>query len=227
MSLAHPLDRPVWSALAGRWAGLTLAQGAARRLAPDFGLFAAAPDTSPESLADLGALVRTHGEVGLMEPEPWPAPSGTAATTLLCWQMTAQAPPPAVQPDFEILPLGEADAPQMLELATLTRPGPFFRRTHQLGPFVGVKVDGRLVAMAGERIRAEGFGEISGVCTHPDHRGRGYAAALMTRVAERVFARGETPVLHSLADNAGAIALYQRLGFALRRELTFTVLAPN
>jgi predicted GNAT family acetyltransferase len=226
MSLVHPLDRPVWSALTGRWAGLTLVEGAARRLAPDFGLFAAAPDTTSASLADLGALVRMHGEVGLMEPDPWPAPPGTTATTLPCWQMAAQAPPPAAQSDFAILPLGEADAAEMLGLATITRPGPFFSRTHQLGPFIGVKVDGRLVAMAGERIRAEGFGEISGVCTHPDHRGRGYAAALMTRVAERIFARGETPVLHTLADNAGAIALYERLGFAFRREMTFTVLVP-
>lgn len=226
MSAFASLDRPAWSALSGHWAALTITHGFARRLAPEFGLFAAAPDPSAESLAGLGALVRAHGDMGLIEPEPWPAPPGTAATSAACWQMVAQTPPPPAEIDFEILPLTDADAPQMLELATLTRPGPFFSRTHELGAFIGVKAGGRLVAMAGERMRAAGFSEVSGVCTHPDHRGRGYAAALMSRVAERILARGETPFLHTYADNLGAIALYQRLGFAFRRELVLTLLAP-
>ena len=89
----------------------------------------------------------------------------------------------------------------MLALATLTRPGPFFARTHQLGAFIGVKQDGRLVAMAGERMQPTGFTEVSGVCTHPDPRGRGYAGGLMRQVAARILARGETPFLHAYADN--------------------------
>lgn len=220
------LDRPAWSALNGAWKGRLIAHGAARRLAPEFGLFAAAPDMGPQALADLGALVRAHGEVGLMEPQAWPAAPGTTATNAVCWQMVAQTPAPASDAGFEIVPLTDADAPQMLELATLTRPGPFFSRTHELAEFIGVKAGGRLVAMAGERMRAEGFSEVSAVCTHPDHRGRGYAAALMSRVAERIVARGETPFLHTYADNAGAIALYERLGFSFRREIILTVLAP-
>lgn len=226
MSPAHPLDRPVWSALNGAWADLTLTSGGARRLAHAFGLFAAAPDQGAASLADLGALVRAHGEVGLMERQAWPAAPGTTARTVLCRQMIAETPPLAVDPQFEILPLTEADAPQMLELASLTRPGPFFSRTHELGGFVGVKAQGRLVAMAGERMQAEGFSEISGVCTHPGHRGHGYAAALMSRVAGRIAERGQTPFLHTAADNAGAIALYERLGFTDRGEMILTLLAP-
>ncbi|HVK42142.1 MAG TPA: GNAT family N-acetyltransferase, partial [Phenylobacterium sp.] len=116
------------------------------------------------------------------------------------------------------------DAPQMLALATLTAPGPFFARTHQLGRFVGVKAGGQLVAMAGERMRPPGHTEVSGVCTHPDHRGRGYAAGLMLEVAARIRARGEIPFLHSYAHNTGAIALYQALGFDFRRELIMTTL---
>jgi predicted GNAT family acetyltransferase len=89
-----------------------------------------------------------------------------------------------------------------------------------------VKVGGRLVAMAGERMKPQGFTEVSGVCTHPDHRGHGYAAALTALVAERIRARGETPFLHVFPHNAGAISVYRRLGFAFRREVTVTVLAP-
>src|SRR6185437_12341711 len=102
----------------------------------------------------------------------------------------------------------DEDGPQMLKLAALTEPGPFFERTHQLGDFIGVKEDGRLIAMAGERMRPDAFTEISGVCTHPDFRGRGYAAALTMEVAARIRARGDTPFLHVYAANAAAIRLY-------------------
>lgn len=139
--------------------------------------------------------------------------------------MVAEGLTPAETSGLAIAPLTEADAPQMLALATLTRPGPFFARTHKLGDFVGVKQEGRLVAMAGERMKPTGFTEVSGVCTDPDHRGLGYAGALMRVVAARILERGETPFLHTYASNTGAIGLYQSLGFALRREMTMTVLA--
>jgi len=113
----------------------------------------------------------------------------------------------------------------MLALATLTKPGPFFARTHQLGDFIGVKKNGALVAMAGERMKPPGFTEVSGVCTHPDHRGHGYAAGLSRIVASRILERGETPFLHAFATNTGAISVYRALGFALRRDITLTVLA--
>ena len=99
--------------------------------------------------------------------------------------------------DIDFLELGDADAAEMLALATLTEPGPFFTRTHRLGDFIGIRHAGRLVAMAGERMKPEGFTEVSGVCTHPDFRGRGYAGALMRVVAARIAARGEMPFLHA------------------------------
>jgi hypothetical protein len=134
-------------------------------------------------------------------------------------QLIAEALAPGDSPGFSITPLDDADGPEMLALATLTRPGPFFARTHQLGDFVGVRVGGQLAAMAGERMRIAGFTEVSGVCTHPDHRGRGYAAALTRIVAGNILARGETPFMHVFPDNAGALSVYQALGFRVRREL--------
>jgi predicted GNAT family acetyltransferase len=224
----HPLDRVIWNAFTSRQAHLALRDGGALRVDPDFGLFVATVDHSPETLTALGRLVHAHpGEVGVVERFDPPAVPGTEVTRrAVLNQMVAEtlaAPRPV---DFEILPLADVDAPEMLALATLTAPGPFFSRTHQLGEFVGVKVDGRLVAMAGERLRPTGFTEVSAVCAHPDHRGKGYAAKLMLHVAHKIVARGETPFLHSYADNAGAIALYEALGFRFRCEQILTVLTP-
>jgi hypothetical protein len=127
-------------------------------------------------------------------------------------------------PDFPFLELSDAEAPDMLELATLCRPGPFFAGTHRLGGFIGVRDEaGRLIAMAGERMHVGSFGEVSAVCTHPDHRGRGLARGLMSVVASRIAARGDTPWLHTYPDNLGAIALYETLGFGRRAEVTYTI----
>lgn len=223
MSSIHPLDRPAWSALTGRQAHLAIVSGGARRYDPAYGVFAGLGDKSAASLSGLGALVAAHGDVALLEADPaTEAPGVAVASQDLGVQMTAERLTAAPAPGFAMVPLTDADGPQMLALATLTRPGPFFERTHQLGDFFGVKADGRLVAMAGERMKPDGFTEVSGVCTHPDHRGRGYAGALMRLVAGRILDRGETPFLHAYASNRGAIALYQTLGFTLRREVLMT-----
>jgi len=223
MPATHPLDHAAWSALTGRQSHLAIVEGAARRYDPAYAVFAALDDTTPASLAGLAALLAAHGDAAMLQPDPPPeAPGVRIVSRDLGVQMTAQrltAAPPA---RFDIVPLTDADGPDMLALATLTRPGPFFARTHLLGDFFGVKQDGALVAMAGERMKPDGHTEVSGVCTHPDHRGRGYAGALMRLVAARILDRGETPFLHAYAANHGAIALYESLGFTLRREVLMT-----
>ncbi|PIB96313.1 GNAT family N-acetyltransferase [Caulobacter sp. X] len=221
---AHILDRPVWATLNGRQAHLAVRHGPAIRMQPDYGLFAAMPDNDPASLAALGDLVREMGPVGLVEPAaPPPIPGTEVVSSAVCLQMVAETVAPAWKVSFDMPPLGDADADEMLALATLTKPGPFFTRTHQLGAFIGVRVDGQLVAMAGERMRPDGYTEASGVCVHPDHRGQGYAARLLREVTAGILARGDKAFLHSYADNKTAIGLYESLGYRGRREVVFTV----
>jgi hypothetical protein len=223
--MTHPLDRPAWNALSTRQASFGLGDARARRFAPDVGLFAAAADGSDEAQAALAALVAAHGPVATVETTAQPLPPGLIADPRpAVLQMVGERLSPA-EPAFEVAPLTDADAPQMLALATLTKPGPFFARTHRLGDFVGVKQGGELIAMAGERMKPVGFTEVSGVCSHPDHQGKGYAAGLMGVIAARILARGETPFLHVFADNTGAVRLYKALGYAVRTEIDFTLLS--
>ena len=224
MPAPHILDRTVWSSLNGRQSNLSLSHGRAVRFDPAYGVFAATPDENDESLADLAALIATHGDIGVFGLDEPKAPPGTVVPLRgAVVQMVATQPidPPAAS--FAFLDLVEADAAEMFALARLTEPGPFFARTHHLGAFVGVKQDGRLVAMAGERMRPDGFTELSAVCTHPDSRGHGYAAALSRVVSSRIQARGDTPFLHAFAANHGAIRIYEALGFAVRQDLAVAV----
>jgi predicted GNAT family acetyltransferase len=124
----------------------------------------------------------------------------------------------------EPVTLGAADVAEMIALTELTKPGPFFARTHELGKFLGLRIDGKLVAMAGERMKPANYTEMTAICMHPDHRGRGYAQLLLGAVARQIVARGEIPFLHVFTDNISAIALYERQGMNIRRRLHVTVL---
>ena len=138
----------------------------------------------------------------------------------MIWTPT-KLPPPA----RDFVALTAADAPEMLALATLTKPGPFALRTHELGDFIGIRSsEGQLAAMAGERMRAPGFTEVSAVCTHPDHLGHGYATSLMVEIMLRIITRGETPYLHVRSANQRAIDLYHRLGYIDRHLFQLTIL---
>jgi predicted GNAT family acetyltransferase len=219
------LDRPAWSGLTTHWAPIAEGDARAWRIDRDYGVFGAAADRSPQSLEALAALVPEQGELWMVEREDWPAPPGTRFLRQAeCVQMVCERLAPRKAPAFEIVELGEDDARAMYDLAMLTQPGPYAAHTNRLGAFIGVKQGGVLIAMAGERMKMPGLSEVSGVCTHPGHRGRGYAGALMRVVAERMLARGETPWLHAYASNAGAIALYETLGFRLHGTVTASVL---
>jgi predicted GNAT family acetyltransferase len=127
-------------------------------------------------------------------------------------------------PEAEFLRLTEADVPDMMALVKLTDPGPFAARTVLLGEYLGVRSGGSLIAMAGERMKFPGFTEVSAVCTHPEHRGRGLAETLVRTLMRHILARGEVPFLHIFSENAAAGALYKKLGFTHRRSLVVSVL---
>jgi ribosomal protein S18 acetylase RimI-like enzyme len=216
----------VWNALISHRAPFALGDGPARRFGPQYGPLAGAVDASPESLAALAALPRDDAGLLALEADPVPAPPGMVVTVeAVGVQMVADRLIDADN-DLAWINLTDDDAAEMLALATLTKPGPFAEETHRLGQFIGVKQGGVLIAMAGERMRLPGHTEVSGVCTHPDHRGQGYAAVLMRAVMARIIATDETPFLHAYASNTGAIALYETLGFRVRRRMAVTGLVP-
>ena len=182
----------------------------------DISPLAAAADDSPESLSALAAIAPGDGALVLLQLGDIPLPPGLEMTKSATGvQMVAWEPVAPVACDFRIVELQEADAPEMLALATLTEPGPFLSRTHRLGRFLGVRIDGRLAAMAGERMKLDGFTEVSGVCTHPDFRGRGLAGALSVAVATSVRERGETPVPARLFEQYAGDPAVRTTGFPL------------
>jgi predicted GNAT family acetyltransferase len=223
----HPLDRPIWSMLTGRQAHLAEGDARAVRIDRGYGLFGVAADDGVEAQAALAALVPDEGELWIVEGEPWPVPPGTREVkrAVLAQMIAAGAPPSPRQGEPAIISLGEQDAPEMAELADHAKPGPWGSKTHRYGPFFGIRENGRLLAMAGQRILVPGMAEVSGVSTWEDCRGRGYARTLIGHVMREMVARGETPFLHSYADNAGAIALYESLGFRIRREVHVLAIA--
>jgi predicted GNAT family acetyltransferase len=218
------LDRPIWSALTTRQRDL--AQGGARalRYPSAIGPFADMVDLSAASYAELGELMSPAEYVALFTLDAVSAPVGFKALLAETGEQMMGTPVESPLHDAEIVTLGVDDVPAMVALTALTRPGPFSKRTHELGTFLGIRVGGDLVAMAGERMKPGNFTEMTAICVHPDHRGRGYAQALLGAIARQVVARGETPFLHVFSNNASAIALYQRQGMSIRRRLHVTVL---
>jgi ribosomal protein S18 acetylase RimI-like enzyme len=211
--VAHPLDNIFWNCLSGPHARFASGTGQARRYAPGFSPIVGFPDPHHPDFAALLPFCQP-GEQFYCDAWSGPAPGGwriEAETTM--YRMVWDAPAPTSDRAADALPLGPAHAAAALGLATLTRPGPFGPRTIELGEYFGYLDGGQLIAMAGERMAAPGLREISGVCTHPDHQGHGYARRLMEKLVLRQLQRGETPFLHVMRSNERAHALYQRMGF--------------
>jgi ribosomal protein S18 acetylase RimI-like enzyme len=222
--MSESLDNPIWFALITEHRLLASSQGLARRYPRDISPLAALLHPTNDAFADLQQLVSPGEQVALFTATPldvpgdWQVDRSRWIDQMIC--EASLAPPPVVP-----LPLGTTDVPEMLELTAATEPGPFLPQTIQMGNYVGIRAsDGRLVAMAGERLRSTAFTEISAVCTYPEFRGRGYARDLTTFLAAQILASGKTPFLHVKSEN-GAKVVYQKIGFRLRATIYLNVIS--
>ncbi|MDE1950738.1 MAG: GNAT family N-acetyltransferase [Burkholderiales bacterium] len=224
----HPLDNPVWNALGGPHRRFALGSGRARRYEPAVCSFAAIDAAEPAAYADLARLLGPGTEARLMRREAEALPPGwSESRNWPLLQMVAPAFDGRQTEGPPLRELGPGDAASAVALVELTQPGPFGPRTLEMGRYLGVFEDGELVALSGERMCLDGWVELSAICTHPRVRGRGLAEYLMRRLMRDAFARGQTPFLHVLPENAPAIALYRRLGFGVRAELRYLWRSPG
>jgi GNAT superfamily N-acetyltransferase len=218
---AH-LDNPAYAALCGAHARFAQACGRARRYHVDVAPFLALPSSpSVQDWQDAASLVApgTYAAVrysGAELPDSWEAVQAFDLVQMIGERVTAID-------CSEAIPLGAADVPEMLELVAQTKPGPFLTRTIELGDYLGIRCDGALVAMGGERFRLDGWTEISAVCTRPDYRGRGLASRLIGALVAGIQLRSQRAFLHVLSSNTGAIRLYEQFGFRTRQTATLTV----
>jgi ribosomal protein S18 acetylase RimI-like enzyme len=214
------LDNPIWSALSTHHAKLAVRAEGAARYPADVAPFAGIGTTTAHSAAELERLVNPGESVYLLGLLPELGAAWTVRSYSPLPQMVCAAPVPG-RAGPEWIELTEKHRPDMLALTTLVFPGFFRARTPEMGRYVGIYDGERLVAMAGERLRVDGYQEISAVCTHPEFVGQGYAQRLVAEVSNAARARGFTPFLHLYRDNVRAMSLYERLGFVVRKELPF------
>jgi FR47-like protein len=217
----HPLDNVIWNALNTRLAEFAQAYDQARRFVPDVSPLGAFAEPNDQGYESAGVLLGEGQTIGLFLEKPYqPRPGWKIIAAMPMPQMVYSGEPANLiasrESDHQIVDLGTEHVPQMMTLTALTKPGPFNKRTHELGRYIGIFYESQLVAMAGERLKVPGYTEVSAVCTHPDHTGRGHARLLMTDVIRRILDRGEIPFLHVRGDNLHAIALYERMGFKQR-----------
>ena len=211
------LDNIVWHAIDGPLLSLAERVGLAGRFHTDVSPFAAMADGSTRAWADLARIVGPGKATVLFAPRVEVAHGWTREHAIPCFQLVADNVAGSA-PDLELVDLGPGDVPEMLDLVAATQPGPFSTRTIEFGRYLGHRVDGKLVAMAGERLRCPGFTEVSAVCTAPEHRGRGLAAALTLAIVEHIRSRGDEAFLHVALENTNALRLYVALGFVTRKE---------
>ena len=228
MSSVHVLDDVAWHALTGPHADLALTSrdGRARRYADEIAPFCGVKRLDHDGWSALAELVGRDGVAVFLRGEVEAAPAGWTellrepATQYVAGTLTRPEP----EVSREVVELTASDSPDMVALAAATEPGPFGPNSHLTGRWFGIRRDGRLVAMAGERIRVEGFGEVSGVCVDPSVRGQGLGAVVTLAAAHGIQERGDRAMLHVRDGNEGAHRLYRRIGFDTRRFVTVAVL---
>lgn len=221
---------PVLHALKTRHSHLALIEGDARRYPVDVAPFAALAKHSELALWELHSLLAPGESVWLMGTDYPQLPELHNEGTLECMQMVLTTAIVEQSSEVELERLSAADADAMVALTEIAFPGFFRSRTYEMGAYYGAwlhgqRSSGKLIAMAGERMALDGYTEVSGVCTHPEHRGKGLAANLMARVVRDHRKQGVVSFLHVAATNMRAIELYRRLGFVETRRPVLTRLS--
>lgn len=211
------LDNPVWSALTTKQAQLRQGGRLAFRYHPDIAPFAGVESCAEVAFQELSGLLPSDEQVAILSLAPLPRMEAVRSERIGAIRQMVATGDPSSGANDEVIRLSELDAADMLELAQRTKPGPFGKRTHQMGHYIGIRDGGRLIAMAGERMRLDGYVEISAVCVDDEYRGRGLAGRLVNILHREIRQRGDTPFLHVFDDNHPAIALYERLGFETRQ----------
>ena len=217
---SHPLDNPVWHSLMTQHAGLALTADGAARYPASIVPFAAVGEPSARAASQLTSLVDDAESVFVVSVAPEPPPGWQLEPKKPVLQMICATRAPEV-PGPPVRTMTAAEAPDMIALTDLVFPGFFRPRTLEMGSYLGIYDGSRLAAMAGERMRLDGYQELSAVCTHPDYTGRGYAQRLLANLCNSAFDRGFTPFLHVYADNERAIGVYRKMNFVDRTVLPF------
>lgn len=222
--MSSPLDNPIWQALASKHAHVALGDGLVRRYVPEVAPFVGLSDSTEETTDAMNRLVQPGEKVGILNVHPTSLEGWSVLRSLGIVQYVWEKPQGSVAPEAEAIKLGPEHLDRMLELTALVYPAYFRKGTAELGDYFGILQDGQLRAMAGIRFALPGFQEISAVCTHPDHRGNGYASLLSRHLIHHVEQQGDVPFLHTEDDNQAAQSVYERIGFTRRTLLPFMVI---
>lgn len=204
---------------------MAFGSGNVRYIKRDVGLFAGLRTNSPEDLKELHTLLPFHSQVILFTdgeinvPVEW-----EVVFKKEIYQMVCEKPVPESANRRPPVPLSDKDIAAMIALTSLTKPGPFFSRTIDFGNYEGIFIDHQLVAMAGQRLQPLPYIEVSAVCTHPDHTGKGYAAQLIRSQVNKIISLSGKAFLHVYPDNLNAVHLYKKTGFEVRKEMLVYVL---
>jgi len=226
--MSHVLDNMTWHAITTGNSNIATVKDGVGVYREDIAPFAGMSELNAENFDKLYRLVAPQRRIAVgyddeldLDENKWELIRHMDITQMVCDDL-----PKVFTTDNSslIVPLTDEHIPQMLELTALTKPGPFFQNTILFGNYFGVFVDGRLAAMAGQRMHPLPYMEVSAVCSHPDFRGKGYAKAVMLHVMKIIAENGFIPFLHVLTENAGAIKLYESIGYSTRKRFSIDMI---
>jgi predicted GNAT family acetyltransferase len=221
--MMHELSNPAWESLCSRQKHFNMGDEQVRFYPPDVSPFLALKNWDKKDLQTLLERAPERSFSMVVEKEVQLPPSFDIIFATPLFQMVCKNPETSNTAGVDIHDLSYEHVPQMLALTAMTKPGPFYEKTIDFGNYIGIFDKDKLVAMAGERMKLTGFTEVSAICTHPDHLGKGYASQLFSKASERIVAEGCLPFLHVRTDNQRAIRIYEKFGFNIRSEMFFTV----